>query len=200
VYYLRKKILQDERASRTTQFQTRSRIIRRKTKQSKQQMQTKKRQRRRRKIQFENRWRRKKHKIYIVISFEILTIMSAMFRHVAYWSLNMICFQHNVRNKLMFIFYMIFSKLIFVNDLKNSTIIIKQDIVKLFCKINNKQMNISSSNAFYVFECFFNLINFDQLNDLCLITYKFKMFIVENQNITTRKRVNNVFFLSCESM
>ncbi len=34
----------------------------------------------------------KKHKIYIVISLEILTIMSAMSRHVAYWVLNTICF------------------------------------------------------------------------------------------------------------
>jgi hypothetical protein len=70
----------------------------------------------------------------------------------------------------------------------------KQDIVKLFCKINNKRMNISFSNAFYVFECFFNLISFDQLNDLCSMTYKFEMFIVENQDIITEKRVNNVFF------
>jgi hypothetical protein len=75
----------------------------------------------------------------------------------------------------------------------------KQDIVKLFCKINNKRMNISFSNAFYVLECFFNLINFEQLNDLCLMTYKFKMFIVENQDIITKKRVNNVFFLNCEN-
>ncbi len=33
-----------------------------------------------------------KHKIYIVISFEILTIISAMSRHVAYWILNTLCF------------------------------------------------------------------------------------------------------------
>jgi hypothetical protein len=26
------------------------------------------------------------------------------------------------------------------------------------------------------------------------MTYKFKMFIVKNQNIITKKRVNNVFF------
>jgi hypothetical protein len=71
----------------------------------------------------------------------------------------------------------------------------KQDIVKLFCKINNKRMNISFSNAFYVFKCSFNLINFQQLNDLCSMTYKFEIFIVEDQNIITRKRVNNVFFL-----
>jgi hypothetical protein len=75
----------------------------------------------------------------------------------------------------------------------------KQNIVKLFCKINNKRINISFSNAFYVLECFFNLISFDQLNDLCLMMYKFKMFIIENQNIITRKRVNNVFFLNCEN-
>jgi hypothetical protein len=55
-------------------------------------------------------------------------------------------------------------------------------------------MNISFSNAFYVLECSLNLISFDQLNDRCSMTYKFKMFIVENQDIITRKRVNNVFF------
>jgi hypothetical protein len=44
------------------------------------------------------------------------------------------------------------------------------------------------------FRMFFNLINFDLLNDLCSMMYKFKMFIVENQNIITKKRVNNVFF------
>ncbi len=32
------------------------------------------------------------------------------------------------------------------------------------------------------------------MNDLCSMTYKFKTFIVENQNIITKKRVNNVFF------
>ncbi len=36
--------------------------------------------------------KKKKHKIYIVISLEILTIMSVMSRHVAYWTLKMICF------------------------------------------------------------------------------------------------------------
>jgi hypothetical protein len=126
--------------------------------------------------------------------FEILTIMSAMFRHVAYWALKTICFQHSVRNRSTFIFYTIFSKLISVSDLKDSTIAMKQDIVRLFCKINNRRMNISFSNAFYVFECLLNLIIFDQLNDLCLMTYKSEMFIVEDQDIITKKRVNNVFF------
>jgi hypothetical protein len=54
-----------------------------------------------------------------------LTIMSAMSRQVTYWALNTICFQHNVRNKSTFIFYTTFSKLIFVNDLKSSTIAMK---------------------------------------------------------------------------
>jgi hypothetical protein len=123
-----------------------------------------------------------------------LTIMNVMSRHVAYWILNTICFQHNVQNKSTFIFYTTFSKFIFINDLKSSTIAMKQNIVKLFCKINNKRVNISFSNAFYVFECFFNLINLNQLNDLCLMTYKFEMFIVENQDIITKKHINNVFF------
>jgi hypothetical protein len=54
-----------------------------------------------------------------------LTIMSAMSHHVAYWILNTICFQHNVWNKSTFIFYTTFSKFIFINDLKNSTIVMK---------------------------------------------------------------------------
>ncbi len=136
----------------------------------------------------------KKHKIYIVINLEILTIMSAMSRHVAYLALNTICFQHSVQDRSTFIFYTTFSKLISVNDLESSTIAMRQDIVRLFCKINNKRMNISFSNAFYVLECFFNLISFDQLNDLCSMTYKSEMFIVEDQDIIARKRVNNVFF------
>ncbi len=136
----------------------------------------------------------KKHKIYIVINLEILTIMSAMLRQIVYWALNTICFQHNVRNRSTFIFYTTFSKLISVSDLKSSTIAMKQDIVRLFCKINNRRMNISFSNAFYVLECSLNLINFDQLNDRCSMTYKSEMFIVVDQDIITRKRVNNVFF------
>jgi hypothetical protein len=120
--------------------------------------------------------------------------MSVMSRHVAYWALNTICFQHNVRDRSTFIFYTTFSKFISVNDLENSTIAMKQNIVRLFCKINNKRMNISFSNVFYVLECSLNLISFDQLNDLCSMIYKFEMFIVEDQDIITKKRVNNVFF------
>jgi hypothetical protein len=120
--------------------------------------------------------------------------MSAMSRHVAYWALNTICSQHNVRNRSTFIFYTTFSKLISVSDLKDSTIAMRQNIVRLFCKIDNRRVNISFSNAFYVLECSLNLISFDQLNDLCSMTYKFEMFIVEDQDIITKKRVNNVFF------
>ncbi len=136
----------------------------------------------------------REHKIYIVISLEILTVMSAMLRQVAYWALNTICFQHNVRDRSTFIFYTTFSKLISVSDLEDSTIAMRQDIVRLFCKINNRQMNISFSNAFYVLECSLNLISFDQLNDRCSMTYKSEMFTVEDQDIIAKKRVNNVFF------
>jgi hypothetical protein len=134
------------------------------------------------------------HKVYIVINLEILTILSVMSRQIAYWILNTICFQHNVRDRSTFIFYTTFSKFISVSDLKNSTIALKQNIVRLFCKVDNKRINISFSNAFYVLECFFNLINFDQLNDLCSMIYKSEMFIIENQDIITKKSVNNVFF------
>jgi hypothetical protein len=101
----------------------------------------------------------KKHKMYIVFNLEILTIMNVMSRQIAYWILNTIYYQHNVRNRSTFIFYTTFLKFIFVNDFKNSTIVMKQNIVKLFCKINNKRINISFSNAFYVLEYFFK---FDQ--------------------------------------
>jgi hypothetical protein len=63
----------------------------------------------------------------------------------------------------------------------------KQDIVKLFYKINNKRMNILFSNAFYVFECFFNLINFDQLNNLCSMTYKFETFYYQKSKHYNKK-------------
>ncbi len=67
----------------------------------------------------------KEHKIYIVISLEILTIMSAMSRQIVFWVLNTICSQHNVRNRSTFIFYTTFLKLISVNDLEDSTIAMK---------------------------------------------------------------------------
>ncbi len=135
------------------------------------------------------------HKLHIVMIFETLSTMNVMLAHIIFWILNNACFQHNIRKKSMFIFYTTFSKSISVNDLKNSTIAIKQDIVKLFCKINNKRMNISFSNAFYVSKCFLNLINFDQLNEIrCFMSYKFNLFTIENQDIITKKRVNNVFF------
>jgi hypothetical protein len=71
----------------------------------------------------------------------------------------------------------------------------KQNIDKLFCKINNKRMNILFSNVFYISKCSLNLINFDQLNEVhCFISYKSSLFKIENQDIITKKRVNNVFF------
>jgi hypothetical protein len=130
---------------------------------------------------------KKKHKIYIIINLETLTIMSVMSRQIVYWALNTICFQHNVWNKSTFIFYTTFLKLISVNDFKNSTIAIKQNIITLFCKINNKWMNISFSNAFYILECFFNLISFDQLNDRCSMTYKFETFIIKKSKHHNKK-------------
>jgi hypothetical protein len=118
-----------------------------------------------------------------------------MLAQIIFWALNNACSQHNIREKTTFIFYTTFSKFIFINDLKNLTIAIKQDIVRLFCKIDNKRMNISFSNAFYVSKCFLNLINFDQLDEIrYFMSYKSNLFTIENQDIITRKRVNNVFF------
>ncbi len=59
------------------------------------------------------------------------------------------------------------------------------------CKIDIKRIDFFFLNAFYVSKCFLNLINFNQLNDFCSMTYKSKMLFIENQNIITRKRVNN---------
>jgi hypothetical protein len=135
------------------------------------------------------------HKLYIVMIFETLSTMNVMFVHIIFWILNNACFQHNIRKKSTFIFYTTFSKSISVSDLKNSTIAMKQNIIKLFCKINNKWMNISFSNVFYVSKCFLNLINFDQLNEIrCFMSYKSNLFTIENQDIIAKKRVNNVFF------
>jgi hypothetical protein len=121
--------------------------------------------------------------------------MSVMLAQIIFWALNSACSQHNIREKSTFIFYTTFSKLISVSDLKKSTIAMKQDIVRLFCKIDNKRMNISFSNAFYVSKCSLNLINFDQLDEIrCFMSYKSSLFTIENQDIIAKKRVNNVFF------
>jgi hypothetical protein len=123
-----------------------------------------------------------------------LTIMSVMSREIIHWILNTICSQHNIRDQLIFISYTFFSKLVRMNDLDESATTIKQKIVRVACRIDIKRIDIFFSNAFYVSKCFLNLINFNQLNDFCSMTYKSRMFFVENQNIITRKRVNNVFF------
>jgi hypothetical protein len=137
----------------------------------------------------------KSHKLYIVMIFETLSTMNVMFAQIIFWALNNACFQHSIRKKSTFIFYTTFSKFISVNDLKNLTIAMKQNIVKLFCKINNKRKNISFSIVFYVSKCFLNLINFDQWNEIrCFMSYKSSLFTIENQDIITKKRVNNVFF------
>ncbi len=135
------------------------------------------------------------HKLYIVMTFETLSTMSVMFAQIIFWILNSACSQHNIREKSTFIFYTTFSKLISVSDLEDSATAMRQDIVRLFCKIDNKRMNISFSNAFYVSKCSLNLISFDQLNEVrCLMSYKSSLFTIENQDIIAKKRVNNVFF------
>jgi hypothetical protein len=71
----------------------------------------------------------------------------------------------------------------------------KQKTIRVIYKIDNKRINISFFNVFYVSKCSLNLINFDQLNEIrCLISYKLNLFTIENQDIIIKKRVNNVFF------
>jgi hypothetical protein len=121
-------------------------------------------------------------------------IMNVMSREIIHWVLNTICFQHNIRDWSTFISYTFLSKFVRINDLDESTTTIEQDIVRVTCKIDIKRIDIFFFNEFYVSKCFLNLINFDQLNNFCSMTYKSKMFLVENQNIIAKKRVNNVFF------
>ncbi len=48
---------------------------------------------------------------------------------------------------------------------------------------------------FLRFEMFFKFDHFDQLNEIrCFMLYKSNLFTIEEQDIITRKRVNNVFF------
>jgi hypothetical protein len=71
----------------------------------------------------------------------------------------------------------------------------KQKTIRVICRIDNKRTNIFFFDVFYVSKCFLNLINFDQLNEIrCSMSYKLNLFTIEDQDIITRKRVNNVFF------
>jgi hypothetical protein len=135
------------------------------------------------------------HKLYIVMTFETLSTMSVMLAQIIFWALNNACFQHSIRKKSTFISYTIFNKSISVSDLEESIYVMKQETIRVICKIDSKQMNIFFFDAFYVSKCSLNLINFDQLNEIrCLLSYKSNLFTIEDQDIITRKRVNNVFF------
>jgi hypothetical protein len=115
--------------------------------------------------------------------------------------LNNACFQHSIREKSTFISYTIFNKSISINDFERLIYVIKQKTIRVIYKIDNKRTNIFFFDAFYVSKCSLNLINFDQLNEIrCFMSYKSNLFMIKNQDIIIKKRVNNVFFLNCESM
>jgi hypothetical protein len=135
------------------------------------------------------------YKFYIVMFFETLSTMSVIFAQTIFWALNNACFQHNIRKKSTFISYTIFNKFISINNLAKSVYVMKQKIVRVICRVDNKWMNISFFDVFYVSKCLLNLISFDQLNEIrCLMSYKSSLFTIKNQDIITKKRVNNVFF------
>ncbi len=135
------------------------------------------------------------HKLYIVMTFETLSTMNVMFAQIIFWVLNNACSQHSIRKKSTFISYTIFNKSISINNLEKLTYVMKQKTIRVICRIDKKRMNIFFFDVFYVSKCFLNLINFDQLNEIhCLMSYKSNLFMIENQDIITRKRVNNVFF------
>ncbi len=78
---------------------------------------------------------------------------------------------------------------------RKSIYVMKQETIRVICRIDNKRTNIFFFDVFYVSKCLLNLINFDQLNEIrCFMSYKSNLFTIENQDIITRKRVNNVFF------
>jgi hypothetical protein len=127
--------------------------------------------------------------------FETLSTMSVMLAQIIFWALNSACSQHSIRKKSTFISYTIFNKSISDSDLEESVYVMKQETNRVICKIDSKQMNISFFDVFYVSKCSLNLMNFDQLDEIrCLMSYKSNLFMIENQDIITRKRVNNVFF------
>ncbi len=135
------------------------------------------------------------HKLYIIMFFETLSTMSVMLAQTTFWVLNNACFQHNIRKKSTFISYTIVKTLISISDLRRSIYVMSQETIRVICKIDHKRMNISFFDVFYVSKCFLNLINFDQLDEIrCLMSYKSDLFAIENQDIITKKRVNNVFF------
>jgi hypothetical protein len=133
--------------------------------------------------------------LYIVMIFETLSTMNVMLAQIIFWALNNACFQHSIREKSTFISYTIFNKSISVNDLEESTYVMRQEMIRVICKVDKKRTNIFFFDAFYVSKCSLNLISFDQLNEIrCFMSYKSNLFTIENQDIIARKRVNNVFF------
>jgi hypothetical protein len=129
------------------------------------------------------------------MTFETLSTMNVMLAKIIFWVLNSACSQHSIRKKSTFISYTIFNKSISVSDLEESTYVMKQETIRVICRVDNKRTNIFFFDAFYVSKCSLNLINFDQLDEIrCLMSYKSSLFTIENQDIIARKRVNNVFF------
>jgi hypothetical protein len=117
------------------------------------------------------------HKLYIIMFFETLSTMNVMFVQIIFWTLNNACSQHSIQKKSAFISYIVFNKLISINDLAKSVYIIRQRIVRMICRVSNKRVNISFFDAFYVSKCFLNLISFDQLNEIrCFMSYKLSLF------------------------
>jgi hypothetical protein len=93
--------------------------------------------------------------------FETLSTMNVMFAQIIFWVLNNACFQHSIWKKSTFISYTIFNKSISINDLEESTYVMKQKKIRVIYKIDNKRTNIFFFDVFYVSKCSLNLINFD---------------------------------------
>jgi hypothetical protein len=87
--------------------------------------------------------------------FETLSTMNVMLAQIIFWILNNACFQHSIRKKSTFISYTIFNKSISINDFEESIYVMKQEIVRVICRIDNKQTIKSSSSTFFTFRSAF---------------------------------------------
>ncbi len=146
MHYLRKKISHDKWMSWAIQFQTKSISIRRKKndKDNKRKWKNNNDNNNNEKyyLNVKNKNNNDKHNIYIVINLHILTIINVMFCEIIHWILNIICFQHNIQNRLIFISYTFFSKFVRMNDLDKITTTIKQKTLRIIYKIDIKRINI----------------------------------------------------------
>jgi hypothetical protein len=135
------------------------------------------------------------HKLYIVMIFETLSTMSVMFAQTTFWILNSACFQHSIEKKSMFIMYTIFIKSILINDFEESIYVMKQRIIRVICKIDNKRTNIFF-RRFLCLEMFFEYNQFWSIkrNSLFYVVQIEFIHDRESRHYNKKTRQQRVFF------